>query len=179
MSMNVRTQTIHRVVVPLSLLVVSLLVGGVGGYSLATARALSAAPQAAVTEPHLTAPTSSSVEDPTSPQYAAASRTRAGELAPARTPAFSASEHQGSAENPNSISVAAPSNGPFLASEHQGSTENPSAAVASGPLNIAFLATEHQGSTESPSAVVSTGPRNTTFLSTEHQGTDENPDARN
>jgi hypothetical protein len=63
-----------------------------------------------------------------------------------RITTFLASEHQGTAENPN----VPPLLGSFRSSERQGSAENPDAAQ--GPSNTAFLAGEHQGSVENPDA---------------------------
>jgi hypothetical protein len=123
---NLRVQTIQGPLFVTSLLLASLLIGGAGGYALATARALPA-----------TLP--SAAEQSQGP--------RANDIA-----GFSATEHQGSAENPNAAAATAPSNTSFLASEHEGSAESPDGLATRTLANISFLASEHQGSRENPDA---------------------------
>lgn len=123
---NPRVQTIPRTLFLTSILVASLLIGGAGGYALATSRALPVSPQGA----------SDQAQGP-----------RSNEIA-----RFAAGERQGSSENPNATLAIAPNNASFLATEHEGSAESPIAAATSAPDNITFLASEHQGSRENPDA---------------------------
>ena|SRR6267378_3004743 len=123
---NLRVQTIARPLFLTSLLVATLLVGGAGGYALATSRAFPVTPQGA----------SDQAQGP-----------RSNEIA-----SLSATERQGSSENPNATLTIAANNASFLATEHQGSAESPDAVATSAPGNITFLASEHQGSRENPDA---------------------------
>jgi hypothetical protein len=123
---NLRVQTIPRPLFLMSILVASLLIGGAGGYALATSRAFPVTPQRA----------SEQAQGQSSAEIAG----------------LSATERQGSSENPNATLTIAANNASFPATEHQGSAESPDAVATSAPGNIAFLANEHQGSRENPDA---------------------------